>query len=396
MKIPTINDFDFNEKKVLIRTDYNTPMDSEGEITDSKRIKDSIPTIRALLKAGAKKIIIATHIGRPKNNEKHLMTDKACQKLCEILGENVIKSDTWNTSELPEGRIIILENMRFNSSEKSKNEIERVRLGKELSSGADIFVMEAFSNMHRGAQASMTGVMNFIPTCLGLAAENEINTITNAIENPKRPFISIIGGVKADKLGSVKNIMKKADKILLGGALAFSVLSTFGYDMGCSKIDKEGLKEYDDFLKTLQNHENIALPTDCVIADEFSNNANSEIVSIDEVNEPWMALDIGPETIEDYKRIIKEAKTVIWNGPIGVFEMSKFAHGTKEIAKALAESESTSIIGGGDSANAILKSGYKDEVTFVSSGGGASLRMFEGKALPVLEALKKNQEKFNK
>lgn len=396
MDVPTLKEVDFRDKSVLVRTDYNTPMNDSGEITDSKRIEDSLPTIRYLLENGAKKVVIATHIGRPKNNEDKLRTDKACGKLCEFLGEDVKKANTWNTSELPEGRIVILENMRFNSSEKSKNEIERSRLGKELSSGIDIFVMEAFSNMHRGKQASMTAVMEFVPACLGFAAEKEIKTITEAIQNPKRPFVSIIGGVKADKLGSVKNIMEKADRIILGGALAFSVLSTFGYEMGKSKIDTEGLKEYSDFLKTLQNNEKIMLPTDCLIADEFKNDANSEIVSIDEIKDPWMALDIGPETIEDYRRVLLKAKTIIWNGPIGVFEMPKFSHGTKEIARALAESDSISIIGGGDSANAILKSGYKDQVTFVSSGGGASLQMFEGKELPVLAALKKNSEKYKK
>ena len=393
MKVNTLKDVNVKGKKVLVRTDYNVPMDSDGNITDDKRIRDSMPTLNYLLENGAEKILILTHIGRPKENEEILKTDKPAETLSKLLDREVKKVDGWGEDGLPDSKIVMLENVRFSSFEKSKDVTERDEFAEKICKNADLFVMEAFSNMHREKEASMTSTLKFLPGCLGIASENEIKTIENALENPQRPFVSIIGGAKADKLASVENIMKKADNVLLAGVLAFSVLYNKGNYMGGTKIDYDNLTNYSHVLENLG--ENVVLPVDAVIADEFSENATASITNIDKIEDGWMALDIGPKTLEKYKEIIKDAKTIIWNGPIGVFEFDKFSFGTKEIIKAIAESSAKTIIGGGDSAAAVKKLGYGDNIGFVSSGGGASLKMFEGKTLPVIEALEKNKNIFS-
>lgn len=394
MDVARLEDFNFNNKRVLVRTDYNVPVDEEGNITDSKRIEDSLETIRYLLENGSAKIIIVTHIGRPKEHEEKLKTDNVAKKLSELIGMEVKKIDDWGENGLPEERIVILENARFNSKEKSKDEAERDEFAQIMCQRADLFVMEAFSNMHRGKQASMTSTMKFLPACMGRACQKEIETIQRAIDNPQRPFVSIIGGAKADKLGSVDNIMQNADKVLLGGALAFTVLHAKGFNMGKSKIDHENLENYNEVFEKIKDNDKIMLPEDAVVADEFSDSAESKTVPVDKVEDNWMALDLGEKTIEKYKKELMGAKTICWNGPLGVFEFEKFAIATKEIAQAISETDAFSIIGGGDSAAAINELGFSDKVSFVSSGGGASLMMFEGKELPVLKAMKENYSKF--
>ena len=395
MDARTLEDVEIEGKKVLVRTDYNIPMDKEGNITDDKRIRDSIPTIQHLLKNGAKQIIILTHIGRPKENEERLKTDKAAKRLSELIQEQVKKIDEWGEEGLPEDKIIVLENARFSSKEKSREESERDEFAKSICRNADIFVMEAFSNMHRGKEASMTSTLKFLPACIGKAAEKEIKTIDEAIRSPKRPLISIMGGAKADKLSSVENLLQNSDKILLGGALAFNIFHGMGYNTGDSKIDEENIEKHRHIIEKLKENKKIILPEDAVVADNLSNNAEKKTVSITDIKEGWMALDIGPETVNKFKEEIKKAGTIIWNGPLGLFEIDNFARGTEEIAKSIAESQAFSIIGGGDSASAISKCNLTEKVGFVSSGGGASLAMFEGKKLPVLEKLEKNKEIFN-
>lgn len=389
-----LSDLVFNDKRVLIRTDYNVPMDGEGNITDIKRIEDSLPTLRYLLDNGARQIVILTHIGRPKGHDQKLSTLSVAQKLSDLMGLPVKKVDGWGEQGLPEEKIVMLENVRFSPSEKSKDEQERDSFAKAICKNADVFVMEAFSNMHRGGQASMTSVLKFLPSCLGLAAQKELQTIAKALEDPERPYVAIIGGLKADKLSALKNIIQKADKVLVGGALAFGILSVFGYNMGSSKIDFDGLKEYEDFIKTLRDDPKVILPVDCVLADRFADDANLKRAPISCVKDGWMALDIGRKTLESYKLALMTASTITWNGPIGVFEFPNFSEGTKDIARAVADSGAMSIIGGGDSAAAIEQLGFKDKVSFVSSGGGASLMMFEGKELPVLKSMKDNYSRF--
>ncbi|MDD1443973.1 phosphoglycerate kinase, partial [Dolichospermum sp. ST_sed3] len=269
---------------------------------------------------------------------------------------------------------------------------------KLLASHADIFIQDAFSNCHRD-HASMTSVTKFIPSCTGFIVEKEVETINDVMSDPKHPYISIIGGLKADKLGSVKFIAMKADKVLIAGALAFTLLKAKGYKVGMSKIDSEGLEHNTELVHEVLNNPKVVLPVDAVIADKFDAEANSKIVKISEIPDNWMALDLGPESIREYTRILGQAKTVVWNGPIGVFEFKKFAHGTEEIAKQLVELSShgvTTIVGGGDSAEVVHKLGCEEKLTHVSSGGGASLEMFEGKQLIAISALEENYVKFKR
>ena len=378
---------DLTGKKVIVRVDFNVPLDEEGNVRDDKRIKHALPTLNHLLEAGVAQIIVMSHVGRPKNNEEHLKTGKISNKLSELLGQEVVKVDDWGGNGMPEAKIVMLENLRFNSAEKSKEESERDEFGKQLAGLADYYVNEAFSNSHR-AHASMTSVPKFIPGCVGLGVEKEVAQIAKAIQSPEHPVVAIVGGVKADKLTAISNLLNIADDILVAGALAFGLLKAQGKEMGASKIDNEGLGEMSDLVEKIKTSDKIHLPTDCVVADKFSEDAEAKDVSVDQVEDGWMALDIGPETVGHYTAKIKEAKTILWFGPIGVFEMEKFSHGTKMIGRTIAESDAVSIIGGGDSAGAVKKLGLADKMTLVSTGGGASLTMIEGKKLPAIECLK--------
>ncbi|MBN2458604.1 phosphoglycerate kinase [Candidatus Woesearchaeota archaeon] len=393
----TMDDFDFSGKRVLVRTNFDVPVDDNGNITDDRRIMLSVPTIRYLLEKNASKIIIMFHMGRPKGRVPELSTTKVASRLAEMMGIDVAKVDSWGENGLPEARVIMLENVRFNAFEKSKDEAERDSFGKQLAGLADIFVMDAFSNMHHAEQASMTGAMKYLPSCLGIGSKKEIDMISRAIENPERPFVSIIGGLKAEKLNAVHNLLKKVDRILVAGALAFTVQKAMGYEMGDSKIDSEGLTHVQEIVTELKDNPKVILPSDAVIADRFDELAESEVVAIDSVRPGWMALDIGPATVGSFRSELLCAKTIIWNGPIGVFEFEKFSKGTREIAATLAEAVSCGacvIVGGGDSADVIDKLKLEDKVTFVSSGGGASLLMFEGKTLPTMDHLVRNKQAF--
>ncbi len=389
-----LDDVDIEGKRILVRIGTDVPVDEEGNILDDMRINLSIPTLKAILEKVPSKLILMCHMGRPKNNEHNLRTDNVALRISEILGEEVAKIDNWGEDGLPDSRIIFLENVRFNKAEKSEDIVERDNFGKQLSGLADVFVQDAFSNSHHD-QASMTSIPKFIISCAGLLVEKEISTIKNALDNPQRPFISLIGGLKAEKLNAVKNMLEKADHILIAGALAFTVLKAEGHEMGASKIDAEGLEKLKDLVEEIRSNEKVVLPTDAVIADKFDAEAESKVVSIDSIPHNWLALDIGPESVKKYCEIISNAKTIVWNGPIGVFEFEKFAQGTKDIANAIVASGAKVIVGGGNSAEAIYKMGLGNKITHVSSGGGASLQLFEGKKLVAIEALEANFTRFS-
>lgn len=390
MKLKTLRDIeDLNGKKVFVRVDFNVPMNKEtGEIRDDKRIQHALPTLKYLLERGVSKLILATHIGRPKNNENHLKTDTVATRLSELINEHVVKIDNWGEEGLPEGRIIVLENLRFNTGEKSKDETERDVFGKALASLADFYVNEAFSNSHR-AHASMTSVPKFIPGFAGLGVEAEVEAISKAILNPEHPLVAVIGGLKADKLAAIGNLIHVADRILVAGALACNLLKAKGFEIGNSKSDDEGMEQFADLAKEINQSSKVELPTDFVVADAFSEEAQVKEVEAQKIEPGWMALDIGSKTIQHYANEISLAKTILWFGPIGVFEMKPFAKGTEAIGQAIAKNRGTTIIGGGDSASAAKKLNITDQITLVSTGGGASLEMIEGKELPALKALSK-------
>ena len=379
---------DLNGKRVFVRVDFNVPLDDQGNVRDDKRIRHAIPTIQHLLDAGVSQIILTSHLGRPKDNEPELRTNKVAAKLAEIIGQPVKKVDDWGEGGLPEAKIVMLENIRFHAAEKSKDEAERDTFGKQLASLADYYVNEAFSNSHR-KHASMTSVPKFIAGFAGLGVEKEVAAIGKAISDPEHPLVAVIGGLKADKIKAIHNLMGKADKVLVAGALACNLLKAKGYEIGASKADDEGMEEQADMVKEVVTSDRVELPTDFVIADDFSESAKVKTVPSDGIEPGWMALDIGPESARRYADEIASAKTVLWFGPIGVFEMPPFANGTKMVGEAMANLDGTTIIGGGDSASAVKKLGLSDKMTLVSTGGGASLEMIEGKELPALKILEK-------
>jgi 3-phosphoglycerate kinase len=392
MELPTLHNVYIGKKRVILRAGFDVPMDDKGDITDDTRIRASLPTINYILEHGASQIVVITHIGRPKEKEPKLKTDKVAARLSELVGEKVVKVDGWGETALPkDAKIVMLENLRFNSGEKDKDPAKRDVFGKNLASLADIYVNDAFSNCHRD-HASMTSIPKFIPGCVGLSVENEVTTITKAIENPERPFVSIIGGVKADKLNAVANLIDRVDRIMVAGALAFTLLKKFGKEVGKTKTDTEGLAEFGPLIDRIRNSPKVLLPVDCILADDFSDDAHTKVSSVDSIDPAWMALDIGPATVKLFKDTVAGAKTIVWNGPIGVFELNKFSEGTRQVAGALVDATSNgakTIVGGGDSGAAVEKMGMKDKLTLVSSGGGVSLQMFEGKELPAIKALMK-------
>ena len=383
----TLKDLDVNGKRVLVRVGMDMPIDEEGNITNVKRIVEGLPTIKYLLEHGAKQIIILNHMGRPKSKaDKNFNHDKLAVKLSQQLGIKVTKLNDCIDVKLPDKKIVLLENVRFYSEETENNE----EFAKKLANLGDIFVNDAFSVSHRD-QASVTGIPKFLQSCAGLLLERELKMMGKAMENPDKPFIGILGGVKIlDKIKVIENLLTKVDKLLLGGAMIFTFYKAQGKNIGNSKVDEKGI----GIAKKLLKNKKIVLPVDVVIADKFDANAESKTVGIDSIPKEWIGLDIGHETIKNYKEILKNAKTVVWNGPMGVFEFEKFADGTREIAKFLSTLRATTIVGGGDSAAAVEKFGYADKLTHVSTGGGASLEFFEGKKLPGIEALEESYKRF--
>ena len=391
MQKKTVRDIEVKNKKVLMRIDFNVPRDKEGNITDDTRIKAALPTIKYLLDNKAK-VILVSHLGRPKGQiDEALRLDKVAQRLSELLGQKVIRTDTTVGPEVEKiveemnfGEIVLLENVRFNSGE-TKNDLE---LAKALASLAEIYVNDAFGTTHR-AHSSTAGVANFLPGVAGFLVEKELQVLGRILNNPARPFVAIIGGAKvSDKIGVIENLISKADTIIIGGGMANTFLKAQGYEMGKSLVEEEKVDLAKDLMeKAAQRGVEFLLPLDLVIADGIDNPGKIEIVEVSKLPTDKMALDIGPETIKLYNQGIKDAKTIVWNGPMGVFEKDEFATGTIQIAQGVAKSEAYSLVGGGDSVAAIKKAGLDKEIDHISTGGGASLEFLEGKELPGVSVL---------
>lgn len=391
MNKKTVKDIDLKGKKVLVRCDFNVPMDENKNITDNTRIVAAIPTIKYLLEQNCK-IILASHLGRPKGEVKPEYSLKPVAKeLSKILNREVIMANdvigedaNSKAEKLKEGEILLLENVRFHKEETENN----AEFAKKLASMAEIFVNDAFGAAHR-AHASTTGVADYIPAVSGFLIEKELKVLGNAINNPERPFVAILGGAKvSDKIGVIDSLLDKVDTLMIGGGMAYTFFKAQGYNVGNSlcEVDKVDLA-LEAMEKAKQKGVKLLLPVDTKIGKEFKPDTESKTVAWTEIPEEWEGFDIGEKTIEMFKEELKNAKTVIWNGPLGLFEFDQFAIGTNEIAKALANLDATTIIGGGDSGAAVEKAGLADKMTHISTGGGASLEFLEGKKLPGIECL---------
>lgn len=388
----TIRDLDLKGKRVLVRCDFNVPM-KDGEIVDDTRIKSSIPTIEYLIENQAK-IILMSHLGRPKGEAKREFTlEPVASKLGQLLGREVkflqddnIVSDQVRerVMDLKDGEIALLENTRYRK-EETKNE---EGFSRELASLGQVFVNDAFGTCHR-AHCSNVGVSSILDSALGFLVEKEVNIMGKALENPERPFVAILGGAKvSDKIGVIENLLEKVDSILIGGGMSYTFLKAQGYEIGNSLLEEDKVDLAGKLLeKAEEKNVRIILPVDVVVAREFKNDTDFKTVKIQDIPHDMMGLDIGEESASLFSDEIKKAKTVIWNGPCGVFEMENFSRGTYEVARAMAECSGITIIGGGDSASAVEKFGFKDKISHVSTGGGASLELLEGKILPGINAI---------
>ena len=395
MNKKTIKDLDVKGKKVLVRVDFNVPLSKENneEIADDTRIRAALPTIDYLLENDAK-VILMSHLGRPKGEAKPEFALKPVADWLENhykdkfhffpspeVVDDKVKEEVAN---LKEGEVCLIENTRYVAGE-TKNDPE---FAKKLASLADLYVNDAFGTSHR-AHASNVGVASILPSAVGFLIEKEIDVMGKALEAPEHPFVSILGGAKvSDKIGVIENLITKVDTILIGGGMAYTFLKAQGKEIGKSLLEEDKMDLSLELIKKAEaNNVEILLPVDVVIADEIKAGAETEIVDIDSIPEDKEALDIGPKTAELFASKIKDAKTVVWNGPMGVFEIKEFADGTNKVAEALAESDAVTIVGGGDSALAIELAGLKDKITHVSTGGGASLEFLEGKDLPGITSI---------
>ncbi len=386
---------DLQGKRALVRADFNVPLDDAGNITDDTRIRAALPTIQDLISKEAK-VILASHFGRPKGEVKDkLRLTPVAKRLSELLGKEVVKCDdcigdevTNKVGGMQNGDVLLLENVRFHGEEE-KNDAE---FAKKLASNADLYVNDAFGTAHR-AHASTEGVTHYLsPSIAGYLIEKELQYLQNAIENPQRPLAAIIGGSKvSSKIGVIETLLDKCDKLIIGGGMIFTFYKARGLNVGKSLVEEDKL----ELAKTLEAKAkekgvDLLLPTDVVVADNFAPDANSQTVSIENIPDGWMGLDIGPDSIKTFQEALADCKSVIWNGPMGVFEFDKFAVGTEAIARALAnlsKQGATTIIGGGDSVAAVEKVGLADQMSHISTGGGASLELLEGKTLPGIAAL---------
>jgi len=391
MNKKTIKDIDVAGKRTLVRVDFNVPLDENRNITDDRRIESALPTIKYLLDKGAK-VILMSHLGRPKGspNAKYTLTPVA-QRLEDLLempvtklGDCIGEMVQGTVMGMPIGHVVMLENMRFYAQEE-KNDPD---FAKQLAALGEVYVNDAFGTAHR-AHASTEGVARYLPGVAGFLMEKELDYLGKAIGEPERPFLAILGGAKvADKIPVIDNLLTKVDELIICGGMAYTFFKAKGYEIGKSLLDEEGIELAKNAMKKAEERGvKLYLPEDIIIATEFKEDADSRAGPADRIPADWMGMDIGPQTIEAFTNIIKGAKTIVWNGPAGVFEMPKFAIGTKAIAKAMAESSATTIVGGGDSAAAVEQMGFADKMSHVSTGGGASLEFLEGKALPGVEAL---------
>lgn len=388
----TIEDVNVQGKRVLVRVDYNVPLTPEGTVADDKRIVAALPTVKYLLEHGAR-VILCSHLGRPKGTVKPEFSLKpVVARLKELLpgvkidfaSDCIGEEAKEKAMALQDGQILLLENLRFHKEEE-KNDPE---FAKELASLAEIYVSDAFGTVHR-AHASTAGVAAYLPAVAGFLIGKELSIMGQALEDPQRPFVAILGGAKvADKIGVIKNLLQKCDSLIIGGGMAYTFFAAQGYGIGDSLLDKDSIGLAKDLMAEAESRGvKLLLPVDTVVAKEFAADAEHKTVKVSEIPDGWQGLDIGEESRKLFAETIKAAKTVIWNGPMGVFEFPAFAKGTAAVAEACAQCQGTTIIGGGDSASAVKKLGYADKMTHISTGGGASLEFLEGKVLPGVAAL---------
>ena len=391
MNKKTVKDIDLKDKKVFVRCDFNVPMDENKNITDNRRIVAALPTIKYLLEQNCK-VILCSHLGRPKGEVKEEFSLKPVAKeLSKLLGQEVIMAKDvigedaeTKAANLKNGEVMLLENVRFHR-EETDNDPE---FAKKLASLAEVYVNDAFGTAHR-AHASTVGITKYLPAVSGFLIEKELKFLGNTLENPERPFVAILGGAKvSDKIGVIDSLLEKVDTLMIGGGMAYTFFKAQGYGVGNSLCEPDKCDLALELMeKAKQKGVKMMLPVDTKIGKEFKPDTESKIVGWKEIPDEWEGFDIGPKTIKMFKDELQHAKTVIWNGPLGLFEFDQFAIGTNEIAKTLAEIDATTIIGGGDSAAAAQKAGLADKITHISTGGGASLEFLEGKKLPGIEAL---------
>lgn len=386
----TMKDIDVKGQRVFVRVDFNVPM-ADGAITDETRIRAAIPTIEYLVDQGAK-VILASHLGRPKGEVKEDMRLTAVGiRLAELMGKPVTKLDESigqaveeAVANMQDGDILLLENVRFHAGEEKNDPT----LAQQFAQLADIYVNDAFGAAHR-AHASTEGIAKHIPAVSGFLMQKELDVLGKALSNPEHPFTAIIGGAKVkDKIGVIESLLEKVDHLIIGGGLSFTFIKAQGHDIGKSLLEEDKIELAKSFIeKAKAKGVQLHMPVDAVVANEFSQDAETQIVDVDAIPADWMGLDIGPKTAANYAEVIKNSKLIIWNGPMGVFEMDKFANGTKTVADAMATTAGYTVIGGGDSAAAVEKFEVADKMDHISTGGGASLELMEGKELPGIVAL---------
>ncbi len=389
MNKKTVRDVELRGKRVLVRVDFNVPI-KDGKVADATRIRAAIPTLKYILEQKPRYVVLMSHLGRPKGERKpEFSLRPVVPVLSELLGVDVAFADDCvgevaqkAAEALPEGGVLLLENTRFHPEEKKNDP----NFARQLAALGDIFVNDAFGSAHR-AHASTEGVAHYLPAVAGFLMEKELNYLANAVANPQHPFIAILGGAKvSDKIGVIEALLGKCDRLLIGGGMANTFFAAQGYAMGDSLVEKDAIDTARALLEKAADK--LLLPDEVVIADAFANDANTRVIKAEEgVPDGWRILDIGHGTVEKFRQALQGAKMVVWNGPMGVFEMENFAKGTYAIAQILAESDAVTIIGGGDSAAAIHKAGLADRMSHISTGGGASLELLEGKELPGVVAL---------
>ena len=392
----TIRDIDVSGKKVLVRCDFNVPQDENGNITDTRRIVGALPTIKYLIDNNAK-VILCSHLGRPKGEVKKEFSLAPVQKeLSKELGievklaEDIIgESAKELTKNMKEKEVVLLENVRFDKREEANDR----EFSRELASLADIYVNDAFGTAHR-AHSSTAGVAEFLPAVSGFLIEKEIKFLGDALNNPERPFVAILGGKKvSDKIPVINNLLEKVDALIIAGGMAYTFFKAKGLNIGNSLCEDDKIEMAKELMKKAEEKGiKMLLPVDVKIAKEFSNDSENKVVKIENIEDGWEGVDIGSETIEEFKSVIETARTIMWNGPVGVFEFDNFAYGTNKIAEIISNTDATTVIGGGDSAAAIEKAGYADKMTHISTGGGASLEFLEGKLLPGIDCLQELQK----
>lgn len=387
MNKKTVKDIDIKNKRVLMRVDFNVPM-ADGKVTDDKRIRAALPTIQYCLDQGAS-VILMSHLGRPKGGSDPEFSLRAASEVLSSLLARPVKMALdcvgpeveKMAKDLKSGEVLMLENTRFHAGEE-KNDLE---LAKQLASLGEVYVNDAFGSAHR-AHSSTEGVARFLPAVSGFLMEQELEYLGRAVANPEHPYIAILGGAKiSDKILVVETLLAKCDKLIIGGGMANTFLAAQGLNMQDSLVEESSLETAKTIMA--KSGDKLILPVDAVVADKFAEDANTQVVDVDKIPAGWRMLDVGPKTLELYRRALDGAKLIVWNGPVGVFEMPKFAEGTFALAKMLAESKAVTVIGGGDSASAVKKAGVAKQMTHVSTGGGASLEFLEGKELPGVAAL---------